>query len=57
MSDELSIMIAKARLFKDRCSIDNNQKRKVNITAVMDKLNRRLALLKASKKDMDSQLS
>ena len=59
MSDELSIMIAKARwlLHKDRCSIDNKQKRKMNITALMDKLNRRLALLKASKKEMGSQLS
>ena len=40
-------MIAKARWIchKDRCSMDNNQKKMMNIETVMQKLERKLLLL------------
>ena len=55
MKGDLIVMIAKARWIyhKGRCSMDNNQKKKMNIETVMQKLERRLTLLasaKASKK-------
>ena len=51
MKGDLIVMIAKTRWIyhKGKCSMDNNQKKKMNIESVMQKIERMLTLLAPAK--------